>query len=164
MYMDINEALQKLIKSLQAEIGDPYNEERIDDFRSHLQSVIANGDYAIKSRINKIYVLWSNIDDLAGDDGNGIQNFPALYLLREYKFSITSEIGQLCSYVISKEKGKKYSMSTAEDLQRLTQLLKILDEQIVRERMNSDDSYDLLIKRIKKDIFNISGGLFGIFN
>lgn len=164
MFIDIDEALQKLIKSLQVEIGDPYNEDRVDEFRAHLQSVIANGDYAIKSRVNKIYVLWSNIDDLAGDDGNGIQNFPALLLLREYKFSITSEIGQLCSYVISKEKGKRYSMSTAEDLQKLTQLLKILDEKIVRERMNSDASYDLLIKTIKKDIFNISGGLFGLFN
>ncbi len=164
MYIDIDEALQNLIRNLQIDIGDPYNEDRVDEFRTHLQGVIANGDYAIKSRVNKIYVLWSNIDDLAGDDGNGIQNFPALYLLKEYKFSITSEIGQLCSYVISKEKGKKYSMSTAEDLHKLTQLLKIVDEQIVRERMNSDDSYDLLIKRIKKDIFNIGGGLFGMFS
>jgi hypothetical protein len=55
-------------------------------------------------------------------------------------------------------------MSTAEDLHKLTQLLKIIDEQIVRERMNSDDSYNLLIKRIKKDIFNIGGGLFGMFS
>ena len=163
MLIDLDEAIAKLINTLKTEIGEPYNEARSNNFRAHLQHIISNGDDAIKKRVNRIYVIWSNIDDLTGDDGNGIQNFVALLLFREYKFSITSEIGHLCSYVISKEKGKTYSMTTAEDLQKLTWLLKNLDEQIVNERMHSDDSYNLLIKRFKKDILNIKDGLFGMF-
>lgn len=155
--MPSKEQINTLIGLLRDNIGPIYSESNVDEFQLHVDKLVDSENTSdLGSRISLLFAYWSNIHSLAGDEVVVSSEDVAEYtLLKEYKFSIATELALLCPILLEEDVGQPLKIQTQEQFELFKEILKQVDGH-VRERKCSDkEASALLLNILLKHLFKI---------
>lgn len=141
----------ELLANIEIHVGTLFQESDSDAFKVHLRDVMASGESVVAKRITTLFAFWSNI---RANCGESVVATPdtlfVFYLLKDYRFAIAVELAHLCPRVISKVSGKEMRISSQEDFEMFTHLLKLVDEKVRNDRLTDMQAYEILMNILEE--------------
>lgn len=154
--MDFQLRFEKTLELLREKVGVIFNEDNVDDFETHITEFSQLDLDSLESRISLLFAMLSNINNLNVDqietDTHGILD---VFVIKEYKFSITNELAQLTSILISRYQNQLFSIESQEQFDLFATILERVDEHVTEKKMTDRQAGALLIEMLKKHLFKI---------
>ena len=155
--MPSKEQINTLIGLLRDKIGPIYSESNVDEFQLHVDKLVDSENTTdLGARISLLFAYWSNIHSLAEDEVVASSEDVAEYaLLKEYKFSITTELALLCPILLEEDVGQPLKIQTQEQFELFKELLKQVDGYVREQRRSDKEASVLLLNILLKHLFKI---------